>query len=379
MVPRGKIDNISLGVYRDKTVLVTGHTGFVGGWLSLWLKELGAKVVGYSLEPPTKPSFFESTNLGSKIDSHNVGDVRDYQQIIDVFQKYQPEIVFHLAAQPLVRLSYREPKLTYETNVIGTVNVLEAVRKTGSVKVCVVVTSDKCYENKEWLFGYREIDPIGGFDPYSSSKGCAELVTTAYRRSFFNIREYGRSHAVSISSVRAGNIIGGGDWSQDRIIPDCVKALCRDKTIFIRNPRATRPWQLVLEPLSGCLWLGALMYRHGSEYSDAWNFGPTDGAQLSVEELVCLFLKQWGGGKYEIRKTDQLHEGGFLKLDTSKVSSTLKWESVYSVFDAVAQAAIWYKTFYFSRDKNICDFTLSQIGKYVEKAKENGLLWAKGA
>jgi len=268
-------------IYNGKRVLVTGHTGFKGGWLSLWLKELGAEVIGYSLDPPTKPSFFEAVDLKNKL-IHIIGDVRDEKHLLSVFTKYQPEFVFHLAAQSLVRRSYKEPRLTYETNIMGTINVLETVRKTNSVKACIIITTDKCYENKEWVYGYRENDPMGGYDPYSSSKACAELVVSAYRNSFFNPKDYGKIHNIALSSVRAGNVIGGGDWGKDRIITDCVKTLFENKTINIYNPQATRPWQYVLEPLSGYLLLGSKMYKDGRKYSSAWNFGSGDNAIITV-------------------------------------------------------------------------------------------------
>lgn len=370
------MDDIFLSVFKGKNVLVTGHTGFSGSWLSLWLSELGARVIGYSLDPPTKPNLFDAIGLKNQIESHIIGDIRDYDYLKSIFQKYQPVFAFHLAAQPLVRLSYREPRLTYETNVTGTVNVLEAVRKTKSVKVCVIVTSDKCYENKGWIYGYREIDPMGGYDPYSSSKGCAELVTTAYRRSFFNPKEYGKTHTVVLSSVRAGNMIGGGDWGEDRIIPDCVRALSEGRAIIIRNPTATRPWQYVLEPLSGYLWLGALMYRDGTKYSGAWNFGPNGSDTLTVEGLVGLLLNEWGNGEYEIR-TDGLHEAHLLRLDTSKANSMLKWKPVYDIHSATKETAVWHKTFFSNGVESIHNFTVSQIDKYVRKAKTDGSLWAK--
>jgi len=353
-------------IYENRKVLITGHTGFKGSWLSLWLTELGAKVIGYSLEPPTKPNLFKSINLKDKI-THIIGDIRDEEHLISVFEKYRPEFVFHLAAQSLVRFSYREPKLTYETNVIGTVNVLEALRKTKSVKVCIIVTSDKCYENNEWVYGYREIDPMGGYDPYSSSKGCAELVTSAYRRSFFNPEEYSKTHNVALSSVRAGNVIGGGDWGEDRIIPDCMRALSKGESIIIRNPSVIRPWQYVLEPLSGYLLLGALMYKNGVKYSDAWNFGPNDESIITVEELVKLVIKHWGSGTYTVDTSSHPHEARLLKLDSSKARALLGWKPIYDIYEAVKITISWYKNFY----NNVCkedlyEFTVKDIIYYMD-------------
>lgn len=280
-------------IYKNKRVLITGHTGFKGSWLAIWLKELGADVVGYSLDPPSEPNNFEATRLREKI-THIHGDIRDLDRLMETFKKYQPEFVFHLAAQPLVRLSYNEPKMTFDTNIGGTVNVFEAVRKTPSVKVLVNITSDKCYENKEWVWGYRENDPMGGHDPYSASKGCAELVFSAYLKSFFSqnaaqksgdmtqLREQlGSCPQISTSgprlgaaSARAGNVIGGGDWGTDRLVPDCIRALSRHQPIGIRSPKAVRPWQHVLEPLGGYLLLGAALWQDPQKYSGAWNFGP---------------------------------------------------------------------------------------------------------
>ena len=353
--------------YQDKSVLVTGHTGFKGGWLSLWLKELGAKVVGYSLEPPTEPSLFEAINLKDKI-IHIIGDVRDEEHLTAIFEKYQPEFVFHLAAQSIVRRSYKEPKFTYETNVMGTVNVLEAVRKTNSVRVCIIVTSDKCYENKEWVYSYREIDPMGGYDPYSSSKGCAELITATYRRAFFNPNDRHQTDNIALSSVRAGNVIGGGDWGEDRIIPDCIGALSKGETIVIRNPSAIRPWQYVLEPLSGYLLLGALMYEDSTEYSSAWNFGPDDKNILTVEELVKLVIKYWGSGSYIIDNSTQPYEAKFLKLDTSKVRTLLGWKPLYDIDEAVRRTINWYKNFYNNISKEtLYKFTLQEIREYMHQ------------
>jgi CDP-glucose 4,6-dehydratase len=357
-------------IYGKRRVLITGHTGFKGSWLSLWVTELGANVIGYSLEPPTEPNLFESVNLMDKI-THIIGDVRDEKHLISVFEKYQPEFVFHMAAQPLVRTSYKEPRLTYETNVMGTVNVLEAVRKTKSVRVCVIITSDKCYENKEWVYGYRETDPMGGYDPYSSSKGCAELVTAAYRKSFFNPEDYGKTHNVALSSVRAGNVIGGGDWGDDRIIPDCIRALSKGEKIVIRNSSATRPWQYVLESLSGYLLLGALMYKDGTKYSDAWNFGPNDESIIAVEELVKLVIKYWGSGSYTIDTSSHPHEAGLLKLDASKARALLGWKPIYDVYEAVEKTINWYKNFYNGmRKEKLYEFTVGEIREYINRMSD---------
>lgn len=365
----------SLAVYRHKTVLVTGHTGFVGSWLCLWLKRLGARVVGYALDPPSEPSLFETAKIGSKIDQHVIGDVRDGQKLLLVFRQHNPEVVFHLAAQPLVRLSYAQPKLTFETNVLGTLNILEAIRAAHGVRVCIIATSDKCYENQGWVYGYRETDALGGYDPYSASKACAELAALSYRRSFFDPQLETRSSHVTISTVRAGNIIGGGDWGQDRLLPDCVRALSRGRTIALRSPKAIRPWQFVLDSLSGYLCLGALMYTHPSEYAGAWNFGPDHEAAITVEQIVQMFLEHWGQGKYEVRRTDTLHENSVLRLDTSKANSLMAWRPVYSIRDAVRETAAWYRAFYANGRAHAFDMTVSQIDEYVQTAKAKGLPW----
>jgi CDP-glucose 4,6-dehydratase len=365
-----------LDIYKGKTVLITGHAGFVGCWFTLWLKELGAKVIGLSLDPVTEPNLFKIIKIENRID-HVAGDIRDYTHLLSVFKKYKPEIVFHLAAQPLVRLSYKEPRATYETNVMGTVNVLEAIRNAEFVRAGIMVTSDKCYENRGWVFGYREIDAMGGYDPYSSSKGCAELVTSAYRNSFFNPNDYGKVHDVAISSARVGNIIGGGDWMADRIFPDCVRALSQNKKIIIRNPKATRPWQYVLEPLSGYLWLGALMYKDGAAYSGAWNFGPNDNKMLSVEDIVKLVIKHWGDGDYSVDKDSHPHEAAFLSLDCSKAHALLKWIPTYDVYTAIKETVNWYKEYYNSTDKDyMYTFTCNQLKHYIEHAKEKQIEWS---
>jgi CDP-glucose 4,6-dehydratase len=356
-----------LSVYKNKRVLITGHTGFKGSWLTLWLSELGAEILGYSLEPPTQPSLFDILKLEKKI-KHVFGDIRNEEKLKKTMIDFQPEFVFHLAAQPLVRLSYQKPKETYETNVIGTVNVLEAVRSTESVKVSVNITTDKCYENKEWIYGYREEDPIGGYDPYSSSKGCAELVIGTYRASFFNPEEYGKNHNTAISSARAGNVIGGGDWACDRLVPDCIKALIEQKTIVLRNPNAVRPWQHVLEPLYGYLLLGANMYADGKKYSGAWNFGPGDNEIIPVEDLVKKIIKTWGSGEYEIINDKKLHEAGLLKLDISKARFLMNWKPVLDINQTVENTVLWYKKYHLNK-ADINEFTLYQLKNFIDKHK----------
>ncbi|RME55949.1 CDP-glucose 4,6-dehydratase, partial [Candidatus Parcubacteria bacterium] len=285
-------------VFENRRVLVTGHTGFKGGWLTLWLSALGAEVHGFALPPSSKPNLFVAAGLADRLVSNHFGDIRDYDDLLDYMQRVRPEIIFHLAAQPLVRPSYRDPKGTYETNVMGTVNLLEAVRHCDSVRVCQVITSDKCYENREWEYGYRENDPMGGYDPYSSSKGCTELVVSAYRHSFFQEVSISQ-HGVSLASSRAGNVIGGGDWSEDRIIPDCVRALVKRATIQVRNPQAIRPWQHVLEPLSGYLWLAARQWEHPGSFEGGWNFGPVGTGNVDVQGIVELVIAAWGSGNWQ--------------------------------------------------------------------------------
>ncbi len=362
--------------YREKTVLVTGHTGFKGTWLSMWLSAIGARVVGYSLEPNTKPSVFEATYPESRV-IHIIGDVRDEKHLQDVFQTYNPEFVFHLAAQPLVRLSYKDPKTTYETNVMGLVNLLEVIRKTSSVRVIINVTSDKVYENKEWFWGYSENDPLGGYDPYSSSKGCSELITAAYRRSFFNPNKFSE-HGVALSSVRAGNAIGGGDWCEDRIIPDSIRSLVNKEPIEVRNPQAIRPWQHVLEPLSGYLWLGALMYNNGADYASTWNFGPKAYQTMTVGELVEQAIKIWGEGSWFSPKKafSQPHEANYLNLDCSKAYHMLKWHGLMDIEETVMLTINWYKSYYTAPDDayNLC---LGQIKNYIAMAKNSNMEWIR--
>ena len=363
-------DSSNLGIYRDKSIVVTGHSGFKGSWLSIWLTELGAEVVGFSIDPPTKPNMFETTRLEEKI-THVFGDVRDAQHLQSVFEKYEPEIVFHLAAQPIVRRSYREPSLTFETNVMGTVNVLEAVRQTKCAKTVIVVTSDKCYENKEADYAFKETDPIGGHDPYSASKGCAELVVSAYRNSFFN--SHSGSRKVAVASARAGNVIGGGDWGKDRLVPDCMRALSAKNEIVIRNSTSIRPWQHVLEPLSGYLLLGARLHRDGKKYSDAWNFGPSEIEGVTVEEIVKKIMTLWGDGRYRIELSQNaLHEAKLLRLDCGKASKLLGWKPTYSIDEALKETVMWYKEYYQKGGANdMYQYTANQIRGYAEKSGFN--------
>lgn len=351
-------------LYQGKTVLVTGHTGFKGTWLSMWLRKLGATVVGYALGPPSQPNLCEALNLEDRV-IHIHGDIRNRTDLQTVFSKYNPQMIFHLAAQTLVHHSYRDPHLSYETNVMGTVNVLEAVRQTESVRVVVNVTSDKCYENQEWMWGYRENDPIGGHDPYSSSKGCAELVHLAYLRSFFLPEKYGVTHQVALASVRAGNVIGGGDWGEDRLLPDCIKALTRGEEILIRYPKAMRPWQHVLEPLGGYLLLGAKLWADGAKYDGAWNFGPSESEIWTVEEVVRSIIHLWGHGSYRIDKQEYFHEAHCLKLDCSKAMTELGWRPKYDINQAIKLTLDWYRKFYEKVSKEeIMDFTVEQIERY---------------
>lgn len=352
--------NLFNDVFNDKTILITGHTGFIGSWLSIWLNELGSKVIGYALEPYTREDNFVVSRLDEKIIDIR-GDVRNYKELLQVFKKYKPEFVFHLAAQPLVRLSYKRPKDTYDINVGGTVNLLESARNTNSVRVIINVTSDKCYENKEWVWGYRENDSIGGYDPYSSSKGCCELITAAYRNSYFNPSDYIR-HNKTIVSVRAGNVIGGGDWGKYRIVPDCIRSLQKKKKILVRNPYSIRPWQHVLEPISGCLLLASEMYRNGFNYSDAWNFGPEPNSIIRVKDLVERLIKIWGEGDWVDSSDlkDDKHETNLLSLDISKAKNFLKWGPTLDINQCLEFTVDWYK----SRDKSY-KFSVKQIEKFI--------------
>ncbi len=349
-------------VFRNRTVLVTGHTGFKGSWLCIWLNELGANVVGYALAPYTQRDNFVVTGLKDKI-THVIGDVRDFRKLNLVFEEYQPQIVFHLAAQTIVRKSYANPKETYDINVGGTVNVLECCRLSDSVKTIINVTSDKCYENKEWIWGYRENDSVGGYDPYSSSKGCSELVTSGYRNSCFNLNCF-EKHRKSLSSGRAGNAIGGGDWQKARIIPDCIKALENNKVVEIRNPYAVRPWQHVLEPLGGYLLLASKMYREPGRFCGAWNFGPGDDSVVSVGKIADMVTFNWGSGSWiDISDRNEPHEAKLLSLNIAKAKSYLKWHPAWNVEKAVKTTVDWYKNY---QQTNVYKMCLSQIEEYCE-------------
>lgn len=363
------MNNLFGGIYKDKRVFLTGHTGFKGSWLTLWLNKLGAEVYGYSLKPVYEPSHYDLIELDT---SETIGDIRDYDKLSKTLQKFNPDIVIHMAAQPLVRLSYREPRETFETNVMGTVNLLNACRESGSLKAVVNITTDKCYENREWVWGYRENDPMGGHDPYSASKGCAELVTSSYRNSFFNIDKYGKDHQILLSSVRAGNVIGGGDWSDDRLIPDIMKAASIGKEVIIRSPESTRPWQHVLEPLSGYLLVGQKLLEGKKEFSEAWNFGPTDEEAITVLKVVESLKKNWPEVEYRLQPdTDNPHEANLLKLDCSKAHMKLKWKGIWNSEQTFEKTAVWYREFY----KNRRIISEEQLYSYIEDAEKLKIAW----
>lgn len=347
--------------WRSKRILITGHTGFKGSWLSLWLQSLGAQVIGYALAPSTKPNLFELAHIGNGMVSH-IADVRDGERLRTIIDEHRPEIVIHMAAQPLVRLSYEEPVLTYSTNVMGTVHLLDAVRRVGGVRAVINVTSDKCYENKEWPWGYRENEPMGGYDPYSNSKGCAELVTAAYRNSYFNLEKYGQ-HGVAIASARAGNVIGGGDWAQDRLIPDVLRAIGRGDAVLIRNPDAIRPWQHVLEPLSGYLMLAERLYTHGPAYAEGWNFGPQDTDAKPVKWIIEHFTEIWGAGAtWKLDGVPHPHEATYLKLDCSKARALLGWRPRWDIEQTIEKIVEWHKACDQGADMN--QVTLAQINAF---------------
>ncbi len=360
-------------IYRETTVLVTGHTGFKGTWLTTWLLELGANVIGFSEEsPPTDPSLFELTGL-SELVTDVRGDVRDWERLRAVIEEHRPKIIFHLAAQPIVHIAAKDPKTSFDTNAGGTVNVLEAVRKTNCVEALICITTDKVYENKEWLYGYRELDRLGGKDPYSASKAMAELAINAYRSTYFPPDRHAE-HGVSIATVRAGNVIGGGDFSDYRLIPDCVKALMASKPIGIRTPHTVRPWQHVLVPLSGYLSLGERMLNNGAAFSDAWNFGPVEQRGVTTEEIVEKLIELWGEGSW-INFDPNLPkiETGMLRLSWDKAAAHMLWHPVYDWVDALTEIVAFFKSHMDGEDMHAV--LRKHIGQYVQKASELSLPW----
>jgi CDP-glucose 4,6-dehydratase len=358
--------------YRGRSVLVTGHTGFKGSWMVQWLAMLGARVSGYALAPPTRPSMFELCGLETLLD-HRLADIRDDEQLDKALAAAQPEVIFHMAAQSLVRRSYDDPIETLDVNAMGTAKVLEAVRRSGRPCAVVVVTSDKCYANNNWVWGYRENDPMGGADPYSMSKGAAELVADSWRQSYF------RNTPVRLASARAGNVIGGGDWAQDRIVTDCVEALIAGRPIEVRNPLATRPWQHVLEPLSGYLWLGqSLLRQDGDAFAEGWNFGPSSHSVRNVQALVDKVLRAWGAGEWRLaNEANPPKEAMSLALNCDKAAQRLRWFPVWDFDQSVNATVDWYKAWNSGQDAGEC--TRRQIGAYVEAARDQGLAWAAQA
>ena len=344
--------------WQGKRVFLTGHTGFKGSWLSLWLQSMGAELHGYALTPPTAPALFDEVNVAQGMSSV-IGDVRDYASLLEALKQSRAEIVIHMAAQPLVRLSYDQPVETYATNVMGTVHLLEAIRQVGTVRAVVNVTTDKCYENKEWVWGYREEEPMGGYDPYSNSKGCSELVTSAYRRSFFQKTD------TALASARAGNVIGGGDWALDRLVPDILRAFEKNEPVVIRNPHATRPWQHVLEPLSGYLTLAQKLFESGQEYAQGWNFGPREEDAQPVQWIVEELVSDWGhGASWQLDAGDHPHEAHYLKLDISKAKAYLAWQPRWDLGMALKQVTTWHQAWLAKQDmRAMC---LEQIALYNE-------------
>lgn len=350
--------------WQGKKVFITGHTGFKGGWLTAWLKLLGASVTGYSLEPQKKPNLFELASIGEGIYSV-IGNILDASRLYECMKSQRPDIVLHLAAQPLVHYSYQNPVETYSVNVIGTANVLEAIRSIDSVRAVVVVTSDKCYENREWVWGYREQDAMGGYDPYSSSKGCTELVAASYRRSYFNVNQFDK-HRVALATVRAGNVIGGGDWADARLVPDLVRSFIKREVTQIRNPSACRPWQHVLDVLYGYLMLTEKLWDSGVDFAEAWNFGPSEENIKSVGWVADRAVEIWGEGvKWSLGDNQFNHEAKILKLDCNKSRALLGWSSKMSINDALENTFEWYKQYH--QEKDMQAFTHQQIKQYESR------------
>lgn len=349
--------------FRGKRVLVTGHTGFKGSWLCIWLHELGAEVVGVGLEPYSERDNYVLSGIGAKIKGDIRADIRDGERMKEIFREYQPEIVFHLAAQPLVRLSYDIPVETYETNVMGTIHIMEAIRATESVRVGVMITTDKCYDNKEQVEGYVETDAFGGYDPYSSSKGACEIAIQSWRRSFFNPDDYGQKHHVSLASVRAGNVIGGGDWAKDRIIPDCIRALEAGRPIDIRSPKAVRPWEHVLEPLSGYMLLAQKMWNEPTKYCEGWNFGPEAESVSTVWEVATALTESYGSGTLQDSSDpNAVHEAKLLMLNIGKAKTRLGWRPRLDMRRCMELVADWYKRY---RTENVYQLCVEEINKFL--------------
>jgi CDP-glucose 4,6-dehydratase len=344
--------------WKNRSVFVTGHTGFKGGWISLWLSHMGAKVHGYSLTPPTEPNFFTITNLSKILEHSEINDIRNLSLLCDAVRKANPSIIIHMAAQPLVRESYKAPVDTFASNVMGTVNILEAARQSNTVEAIVSITTDKCYENQEWIWSYRENEKLGGFDPYSSSKACAEFVTAAYRNSFFI------PNNIQVASARAGNVIGGGDWARDRLIPDFLRALDSQETLEIRSPNAIRPWQHVLEPLSGYLLLAENLVKSGVKFAEAWNFGPNDEDAKSVLWIVKHLFGKIGNARWETYTGTQHHEASLLKLDSSKAKHKLGWKPRWSIEEALDMTYNWHKAWKYGN--NMTDYSIQQIETYIQ-------------
>jgi CDP-glucose 4,6-dehydratase len=355
-----KLAQVDPVFWKDKKVFLTGHTGFKGSWLSLWLASMGAEVTGYALAPNTTPNLFDVLAIDFLIEKSHIADIRDLASLQKAMSEANPDVVIHMAAQPLVRYSYVNPVETYATNVMGTVHVLESTRAIDSVRATVVVTTDKCYENKEWVWGYRENEPMGGYDPYSNSKGCAELVTSAYRQSYFSAP----NSINKLASARAGNVIGGGDWSEDRLIPDAIRAFEANKPLMIRNPLATRPWQHVLEPLSGYLILAQALYEQGLAFASGWNFGPRDEDNRNVQEVVELVISNWGNtARWKKEGSEQPHEANLLKLDCSKARTQLRWIPKWNLETATQKIVEWQKAF--QSKENMQEISLAQINYYM--------------
>jgi CDP-glucose 4,6-dehydratase len=365
------VEGVFSDLYRDKTVLVTGHTGFKGSWLTAWLLDLGARVAGISVDVPTEPSHFEAVQLASQIDDYRL-DIRDGTKLRDAVAEIKPDVLFHLAAQPLVQHSYRSPLETFETNTLGTANLLEVLRQLNRPCTAVMITSDKCYDNVEWTWGYRESDRLGGKDPYSGSKGAAELVIRSYVKSFFSVA----GSPVRVAIGRAGNVIGGGDWAEDRVVPDCVRAWAKREAVEIRSPNATRPWQHVLEPLSGYLTLAAQLHLRPELQGEPFNFGPP--AEHSVLALVEAMQQYWPGAGHVIQARSG-QEAGLLKLNCDKALAILRWRATLDFAETVRMTADWYRQFYEQPGRTMLEVTLQQIEEYVAVARERGLGWAQGS